>query len=140
MPEGTVSMPARLLCVFAHPDDEQWDTAGALPACVERGVEVDLLTATSGEAGEISDPALATRETLAVVREEELQAACSLLGLQPPILLRDPDGRLGEVDRDLLADQIAATIRHLRPRVVLTFDASGGYGHPDHIAIHHATL
>jgi LmbE family N-acetylglucosaminyl deacetylase len=132
--------PARLLCVFAHPDDEQWGTAGALVACVERSVEVHLLTATSGDAGEISDPALATPETLAAVREEELRAACRILGLRPPILLRHPDGRLNEIDAELLAGQVATTIRRLRPRVVLTFDANGGYGHPDHIAIHQATL
>jgi LmbE family N-acetylglucosaminyl deacetylase len=129
-----------LLCVFAHPDDEQWGTAGALLACVERGVEVHLLTATSGDAGEIADPALATPETLAAVREEELRVACRILGLQPPILLRHPDGKLDQIDAGLLADQVATAIRQLRPRVVLTFDANGGYGHPDHIAIHHATL
>jgi LmbE family N-acetylglucosaminyl deacetylase len=28
----------------------------------------------------------------------------------------------------------------LRPQVVLTFDPFGGYGHPDHIAIHRATV
>jgi LmbE family N-acetylglucosaminyl deacetylase len=135
-----VGTPARLLCVFAHPDDEQWGTAGALLACVERGIEVHLLTATSGEAGEISDPALATPATLAAVREEELRTACRMLGLQPPILLRHPDGHLDQVDGAFLVGQIAAEIRRLRPRVVLTFDANGGYGHPDHIAAHHATL
>ena len=140
MRDMRLAEPARLLCVFAHPDDEQWGTAGALLACVERGIEVHLLTATSGDAGEISDPALATRETLAAVREEELRTACRMLGLQPPILLRHPDGKLSEIDGAFLAGQIAAAIRRLRPRVVLTFDANGGYGHPDHLAIHHATL
>jgi LmbE family N-acetylglucosaminyl deacetylase len=139
MADGTLAAPARLLCVFAHPDDEQWGTAGALRACVEQGVEVHLLTATSGDAGEISDPSLATPETLGAVREEELRTACRILGLQPPILLRYPDGKVGEVDPEVLAGQIAAEIRRLRPRVVLTFDENGGYGHPDHLAVYHAT-
>jgi N-acetyl-1-D-myo-inositol-2-amino-2-deoxy-alpha-D-glucopyranoside deacetylase len=33
-----------------------------------------------------------------------------------------------------------AEIRRLRPAIVMTFDRNGGYGHPDHIAIHHATM
>jgi N-acetyl-1-D-myo-inositol-2-amino-2-deoxy-alpha-D-glucopyranoside deacetylase len=134
------AVPPRLLAVFAHPDDEEWGTSGALCACVERGIEVHLLTATSGGAGEISDPALATRETLAEVREEESRAACRILGLQPPTFLRHPDGQLADVDPGLLAGQVVAAVRRLRPRVLLTFDANGGYGHPDHVAIHRATL
>jgi LmbE family N-acetylglucosaminyl deacetylase len=129
-----------ILCVFAHPDDEQFGTAGALLRCVERGIPVHLLCATSGEAGEISDPALATRDSLAEVREEELRTACALLGLQSPRLLRYPDGGLASVDSADLRDRIVETMLDTRPRVVITFDANGGYGHPDHIAIHHATL
>ena len=129
-----------ILCVFAHPDDEQYGTAGALLACTERGIRVDLLCATHGEGGEISDPALATPETLARVREGELRTACDMLGIQPPRLLDYPDGGLSEVDRDELVEQIVATILEVRPRVVLTFDANGGYGHPDHIAIHRAAV
>ena len=36
--------------------------------------------------------------------------------------------------------QVADLIRGLRPEVVLTFDPFGAYGHPDHIAMHQATL
>jgi len=132
--------PARILAVFAHPDDEQWGTAGALVLCADRGIEVHVLSATSGDKGEISDPALATPETLGAVREEELRAACAMLGFQPPILLRHGDGALADVDRHVLVGQIVAELRRLRPQVVLTFDANGGYGHLDHIAIHQATV
>jgi LmbE family N-acetylglucosaminyl deacetylase len=31
-------------------------------------------------------------------------------------------------------------MRHLRPQVVITSDPYGGYGHPDHIAMHRATV
>jgi N-acetyl-1-D-myo-inositol-2-amino-2-deoxy-alpha-D-glucopyranoside deacetylase len=76
-----------VLCVFAHPDDEQFGTAGAMLACTDRGIPVHLLCATRGEAGEISDPALATPETLGHVREGELRTACGLLGIEPPEFL-----------------------------------------------------
>jgi N-acetyl-1-D-myo-inositol-2-amino-2-deoxy-alpha-D-glucopyranoside deacetylase len=129
-----------ILCAFAHPDDEQFGTAGALLACTDRGIPVHILCATRGEAGEISPGSLATRETLGAVREQELRAACELLGIQPPEFLGYMDGDLGDADRAELRDRIVEAIRRLRPRVVITFDANGGYGHPDHIAIHFATV
>ncbi len=36
--------------------------------------------------------------------------------------------------------QIVGVMRRLKPQVVITFDPSGGYGHPDHIAAHRHTL
>lgn len=131
--------PAGLLAVFAHPDDEQFGTAGALLACVKRGVPVQVLCATRGDAGEIADPSFATPETLGTVREAELRDACDLLGFAAPIVWDYRDGHLAEVDPERLATEIAEIIRRLRPCVVLTFDANGGYGHPDHMIIHQAT-
>jgi len=138
----TVDHPHRpaLLAVFAHPDDEAFGTAGALLRCADRGVAVHVLCATRGDAGQIADPALATPETLAAVREGELREACRLLGFAEPTLLDYGDGRLAAADPEELAGRVAAAIRTLRPRMVVTFDANGGYGHLDHIAIHRATL
>ena len=39
-----------------------------------------------------------------------------------------------------MAAKVVHFIRQLKPQVVLTFDPIGGYRHPDHIAIHKATL
>ena len=128
------------LAVFAHPDDEQFGTSGALLRCVDRGVRVHVLCATRGDAGQVSDPALATPETLGAVREGELREACRLLGFAEPTVLDYKDGHLADAEPRELASRIAAAIRSIRPRVVVTFDANGGYGHPDHVAIHRATL
>ena len=132
--------PPRLLCVFAHPDDEAFGTGGMLATCVERGAEVHILCATPGDAGEIADPTLATPETLGEVRRRELAEACEILGARPPEVLDYRDGHLAEADPREVEREIVRRIRRLRPDVVLTFDANGGYGHPDHIAIHHRTL
>ena len=69
-----------LLAIFAHPDDES-SCSGTLAMAVKRGWQVVLTTATKGEAGEISDPALATPKNLDMVREKELIAACKMLGI-----------------------------------------------------------
>ena len=140
VPTGDDAITPTLLAVLAHPDDEEFGSAGALILCADRGVRVQLLMATRGDAGEISDPALATRDNLAEVREHELREACRLLGIAEPLFLDYQDGRVAEEDSDVLVRRIVATIRQFRPRVVLTFDANGGYGHADHIAVHHATV
>ena len=36
--------------------------------------------------------------------------------------------------------QLVAIIRRIRPEVVVTFEPHGGYGHPDHIAVHNYTV
>jgi hypothetical protein len=39
-----------------------------------------------------------------------------------------------------VAGRIVAIFRRLKPQVVVTFDPIGGYHHPDHVAIHNATV
>src|SRR5258707_13317335 len=70
----------RLLGLFAHPDDEG-STSGALLKYSMSGVETGLVCATRGEAGEITDPALATPENLGQEREGEMRRAAEVLGV-----------------------------------------------------------
>ena len=57
-------------------------------------------------------------------------------------------GPADDVDDDALAvaplhevtDDVAALIAHLRPSLVVSYDAAGGYGHPDHVRMHQAAL
>jgi LmbE family N-acetylglucosaminyl deacetylase len=127
-----------LLGVFAHPDDEQ-GLSGVFTQAVQQGAKAYILCATRGQAGQISDPALATPENLGDVREQELRNAVSVLGWEPPILLDHHDGKLNQLPDGQLADEVLQVIRELKPQIVVTFESTGGYGHVDHIAIHHAT-
>jgi len=135
-----------LLAVFAHPDDEGL-SGGVLAKYANEGVRVALACATRGEAGEISDPALATPETLGQVREAELRDACRILGVKELYFLgyRDsgmagttennhPDA-LVQADPQAVVGKIVRLIRVVRPKVVITFEPGGGYGHPDHVAV-----
>ena len=148
--EGT---PERnLLAVFAHPDDETFGVGGTLALYSRRGVAVHLVCATLGEAGTVSDEKMQGYSTVAELREAELRCAAASLGLTSVYLLGYRDsGMPGAEDNRhpsaLMAkplDEVAARITHLirglRPQVVLTFDPIGGYRHPDHIAIHRATV
>jgi LmbE family N-acetylglucosaminyl deacetylase len=130
----------RVLGIFAHPDDESLVAGGTLAACAAAGMEVALLCLTRGEQGPIADPRLVSRETLGAVREGELRAAADVLGVGRVECLRYPDGELPWVDRCALEADLARSIAGWRPAAVLTFGADGLYWHPDHIAVHDATL
>ena len=139
-----------LLAVLAHPDDESFGMGGTLALYSSRGVEVHLVCATRGEVGEVDD--LKGYASISELRDAELRCAAGHLGLKGVHFLdyRDSgmDGSLDNQHPNALAAQpleevakkVAYYIRQLSPQVVLTFDPIGGYRHPDHIAIHQATV
>jgi LmbE family N-acetylglucosaminyl deacetylase len=129
-----------LLVVYAHPDDKVFGTGGVLRTYSDEGVRTALICATRGEAGEIADAALATSQTIARVREGELRESCRILGVEDLVVLGCHDGRLAEADPAEVQGCIVREMRRLRPQVVVTFDAAGVYGHPDHRAIHRLTV
>ena len=100
-----------------------------------------LIHATSGEAGKIADPALATPQSLGAVREEEDRRSWVALGREPERheWLRYPDGGVADVPFDDLVDRIAGILAEERPAAVVTFGPDGVTGHPDHIAVGRAT-
>jgi N-acetyl-1-D-myo-inositol-2-amino-2-deoxy-alpha-D-glucopyranoside deacetylase len=145
-------MEHSLLAIFAHPDDEAFGTGGTISRYAAEGVKTYLVCATRGEAGEISDPSLATPDTLGHVREGELRCAAETMGVAELIFLDYRDsGMAGSPENqnprafinapaDEVIAQLVAIIRRLRPPVITTFEPNGGYGHPDHIAIHRHTV
>ncbi len=141
-----------LLAVLAHPDDETFGTGGTLALYAHRGVKVHLVCATRGEVGDVDPKHMQGFKTIGELREHELCCASRILGLSGIDFLGYRDsGMAGSREnrhpRALTAQpalkvarQIAVTIRRMRPQVVITFDPIGGYRHPDHIAIHKATV
>ena len=125
-----------IMAVLAHPDDEAFGMGGTLAKYAALGCSVQLVTATRGEAGQISDPSLATNASLPQVREHELRCACQAYGIAPPILLDYLDGQLPIVHQGQAVAKVVALIRQLKPQVILTFGPDGIYGHYDHIAVH----
>jgi N-acetyl-1-D-myo-inositol-2-amino-2-deoxy-alpha-D-glucopyranoside deacetylase len=149
-----------LLAVHAHPDDEAIPTGGTLPLYAERGVRTVLVTCTRGEEGEIVDDELkaaiadnapspeAAQEALAVQREQELADAVKALNISQAYQLGYRDSGMAGTDSNanpraftnvVITEAVARLIeivRRERPQVMLTYDAFGGYGHPDHIMAH----
>jgi LmbE family N-acetylglucosaminyl deacetylase len=141
-----------LLSVLAHPDDETFGMGGTLALYAQQGVDVHLICATRGEVGEVEPHFLVGYQSIGELREHELRCAADNLGLAGVHFLdyRDsgmpgsPDNEhpqaLAATPLDEVTARVTGYIRKLRPQVVLTFDPIGGYRHPDHIAIHDATV
>jgi LmbE family N-acetylglucosaminyl deacetylase len=128
------------MAVLAHPDDESLGTGGTLAKYAAEGVDVFLLTATRGERGSYrgirpGDPQHPGPAALGRIRESELRAAASALGVRDLSLLEYGDAQLDAADpRQIVADIVRA-LRRVQPDVVITFGPDGAYGHPDHVAI-----
>jgi LmbE family N-acetylglucosaminyl deacetylase len=129
-----------LMAVLAHPDDESLGTGGTLAKYAAEGTDVFLLTATRGERGSYrgvrpGDPQHPGPEALGRIRERELRAAASALGLRDILLLDYGDQQLDAADPGRVIGDIVRELHRVKPDVVITFGPDGAYGHPDHIAI-----
>ena len=142
----------RLLVSLAHPDDESFGMASTLVHYVKDGAEVHLIVTTNGDVGVVDEEFLEGRSGIAEVRLAELQCAADTLGLHEVYtfgyrdsgMVGTPDNDhpdcLWSADRQTLVERIVRIIRSYRPQVIITFDPFGGYGHPDHVRTHEATV
>ncbi|MDU0292005.1 N-acetyl-1-D-myo-inositol-2-amino-2-deoxy-alpha-D-glucopyranoside deacetylase [Saccharothrix longispora] len=156
----TLTAPPRLMLVHAHPDDESLWTGGTIARYAAMGVHVTVVTCTLGEEGEIIPPALRNlaadaADQLGGYRVAELRSACAALGVTDHRFLggigrwRD-SGMAGtpanahprafaQGSLDEQVEALREIIASVKPQVVVTYDAFGGYGHPDHIRAHRIT-
>src|SRR5688572_17732550 len=105
-------MSLRLMAILAHPDDESLGNGGTLARYAAEGVDVSLITATRGERGWFgppeSNPGL---HALGELREQELKAAASVLGIRRLDILTYIDGDLDQAAPLEATGLIAAVIR-----------------------------
>jgi mycothiol S-conjugate amidase len=148
--------PLRLMAVHAHPDDESSKGAATMARYAREGAEVLVCTLTGGERGDILNPAMErpdVRANLAAVRRAEMDRAREILGVRqeflgfidsglpegdpkPPL----PEGCFALVPAEEAAAPLVRAVREFRPHVILTYDESGGYPHPDHIKTHEVSV
>ena len=150
------SGPLRLMAVHAHPDDESSKGAATMARYAREGVEVLVCTLTGGERGDILNKAMerpGIRSDLAQVRRDEMDRAREILGVRqrflgfvdsglpegdplPPL----PDGCFAVQSLEVAAAPLVQAVREFRPQVILTYDESGGYPHPDHVKTHQVSV
>jgi mycothiol S-conjugate amidase len=144
------------MAVHAHPDDESSKGAATMARYVREGAEVLVCTMTGGERGDILNPAMDRPEVkadLARIRRAEMDLAREILGVgqrflgfvdsglpegdpKPPL----PEGCFALTALGEAAAPLVQAVREFRPHVILAYDESGGYPHPDHIKAHQVAV
>ena len=152
----------RLLVLHAHPDDESILTGGVIAKYLADGVDVRVLTFTLGEEGEV----IGERWAQLVADEADQLGGYRIAELTAALAALTPDGReplaprflggagrwrdsgmagtpaaenpraLVQASTEELSAALTAEIVEFAPQVVVTYDVSGGYGHPDHKRVH----
>ena len=149
----------RMLFVHAHPDDESLSNGATIAHYTARGADVRVVTCTLGEEGEVigdrwAELAVDRADQLGGYRISELTAALRALGVSEPNYLggagrwrdsgmqgtpRRHRQRFIDADEREAVGALVDVIRDQRPHVVVTYDPTGGYGHPDHVHTHTVT-
>ncbi len=142
-------MPFTIVSFHAHPDDEALLTAGTLARAAAEGHRVVLVSATAGEVG-LAASSFGSAAELAGHRRAELLRSAEAIGAARIEFLGYADSGLdgraqppaGEIafaraDAGEAAERLAAILREEGADALTSYDPSGGYGHPDHVQVHH---
>ena len=136
-----------MVFLHAHPDDEAIFTGGTIARLSAAGRRVVLIVATGGELGLPVAAAGADVELRGRRLRETLTAADVLgvarvefLGYRDSGMAGDPGNvhpeSLTSTDVAVVASQVAAILAEEDADALVTYDAYGIYGHPDHIRVH----
>jgi LmbE family N-acetylglucosaminyl deacetylase len=139
---------ATIVYCHAHPDDEASQTSGTMARAADEGHRVVVVFATNGDLGEVAADAV-EGETVAAYRAREAAASAAAIGLGRVAWLgyadsgmagwpqNDHDGSLHRADLDEAAQRLADLLDEEDADVLIGYDWHGGYGHPDHVKVHH---
>jgi LmbE family N-acetylglucosaminyl deacetylase len=119
-----------VLLVFPHADDEAVTCGGTIRRLADYGAAISLILLTAGERGNpkgVPDPALKE------IRAHEARTASVILGISHVIHQDFGDGELHALQHEVNS-VLSSKIREVHPDLIITYDAAGLDGHPDHVA------
>jgi LmbE family N-acetylglucosaminyl deacetylase len=131
---------ATVVAFHAHPDDEAILTGGTLARAAAEGHRVVVVVATDGRVNDDDGDRLvelhASATALGAHRVECLGYADSGFGAE---FYPDPPGRIrfARADLEEAAQRLAAILRDEDADLLLSYQSNGGYGHRDHVRVHH---
>jgi LmbE family N-acetylglucosaminyl deacetylase len=138
--------PRTLLAVHAHPDDETILTGGTLARYADEGVRTVVVTCTSGDLGE------GQAADMSSLRQQELENAARVLRVSRLATLGYADsgmpgwpenrrrGAFFAADLREAVQRLRRIVDEEQPQVLITYDETGGYGHPDHVKAHQVAI
>ncbi|MFN8099876.1 MAG: PIG-L family deacetylase [Dermatophilaceae bacterium] len=137
-----------IVFVHAHPDDEASQTSGSMARAAAEGSRVVVVFATNGEHGEVPDD-LVPGESLIERRRAEAERSAAALGVARVEWLGYSDSGMTGWEQNAHAAslhqadvrdaglRLAAILDRENADIVVGYDWHGGYGHPDHVKVHH---
>ena len=143
-----------LMLVHAHPDDESIGTGGILAKYGAEGVRTVLVTCTGGELGDIQNSEFVPPKPgmpMTDIRKIEMATALSVLGVAKYYRLGYRDSGMAgtpgnkdprcfaKADVNEASRRLMDIMRAEKPHVVVTYDETGIYWHPDHVMAHKIT-
>ncbi|MGD7022938.1 bacillithiol biosynthesis deacetylase BshB2 [Rossellomorea vietnamensis] len=129
-----------VLVIFPHPDDEAFGVSGTISKFIKSGTPVTYACLTLGQMGRnLGNPPFATRESLPLIRKEELKNAAEVMGITDLRMMGYRDKTLEFENDEKLANMVTELIQELKPSLIITFYP--GYSvHPDHEATARAVV
>ncbi len=139
-----------MMAVHAHPDDEASSTGGVLADYSAQGIRTVVVTCTNGEFGDAPGgikPGQDGHDEQAVAQQRlaELRKSIEILGVtnlemlgyhdsgMPDWEYKDRPDAFCNIPLADVAVRITGLIERYQPQVLITYDDSGPYQHPDHV-------
>ncbi|AZR72805.1 hypothetical protein BBF96_05000 [Anoxybacter fermentans] len=123
--------------ILAHPDDESFIPSGTIAKYSHQGIKVIYICATRGEKGHDGNiKGQIPPDELKIIRINELERACKILGINDLYVLDYPDGHLNELNPSEPIYRLVTFLRREKPDIIITFDPTGISNHKDHITVH----
>lgn len=123
---------AKLVAIFAHPDDEAFGPGGSLAKFSEKH-EVHLICVTNGNDKTRAYEEGITQKGLAKIRKTELRKSARILGIKRVYFLDYEDGELRNNIYHEVAGKIEKILKTIKPASLMTFEPRGVSGHIDHM-------
>jgi LmbE family N-acetylglucosaminyl deacetylase len=119
----------KVMIIYPHPDDEILSAGGVMQMLAKTTAEVNWVVLTKGERGTADGSVI---NMLAQVRAKEASRIAKLLNVDNSYFLDFPDGDLVN-QTTKLREKLTELVNQIEPELIITYDESGLYGHPDHV-------